>query len=228
MTNPSEPISNNTFILNNLKNSNQLPKDELEILIRKAQNGDTRAIEQVCISYLRYIYSLVKKYARPNYPIEDLFDDGVVGLLESIKSYDPLKGSFTTHVMPWVMKHVWKSIRKETSNTEFLNELLAFNEDIDSDPYHPFIGTDSGKLALDYRIFRYELDNILSKYTDEEQSYLSSYWGLHDLEPLSIPKIAKKNGVSYSRVQRTLYNLTDKLRQDEAVKSLWEDYQAAA
>ena len=228
MTNSSEPLSNNTFILNNLKNSNQLPIDELDNLILKAQRGDIRAINQVCTSYLRYIYSLVKKYARPNYPIEDLFDDGVVGLLESIKSYDPHKGSFTTHVMPWVMKHIWKSIRKETSNTEFLNELLAYNEDIESDPYHPFIGTDSGKLDIESRILRHELDNVLSKYTDEEQSYLASYWGLHDLEPLSIPKIAKKNGVSYSRVQRTLYNLTDKLRRDEAVKSLWEDYQAVA
>ena len=228
MTNASEPLSNNTFILNNLKSSNQLPKDELDNLILKAQSGDIRAIKRVCTSYLRYIYSLVKKYARPNYPIEDLFDDGVVGLLESIKSYDPHKGSFTTHLMPWVMKHIWKSIRKEPSSVEYLDDILSFNEDIDSDLNHPFIGNDTGKLDIESRILRHELDNALSKYTDEEQSYLASYWGLHDLEPLSIPKIAKSNGVSYSHVQRTLYNLTDKLRQDEAVKSLWEDYQAAA
>ena len=228
MTNASEPISSNRFILNKLKSSEILPKDELDNQILKAQRGDIRAIKQVCTSYLRYIYSLAKKYVRPDYPIEDLFDDGVVGLLESIKSYDPHKGSFTTHVLPWVMKHIWKSIRKEPSSVEYLDDILSFNEDIDSDLNHPFIGNDTGKLDIESRILRHELDNALSKYTDEEQSYLASYWGLHDLEPLSIPKIAKKNGVSYSRVQRTLYNLTDKLRQDEAVKSLWEDYQAAA
>ena len=228
MISKSEPVSSNTFILNNLHSSEQLSKVEVDNLIANAQAGDTAARNKVCVSYLRYIYSLAKKYARPNYPIEDLFDEGVIGLLESIKSYDPSKGSFTTHLLPWVMKHIFKVFRKESDHEAFLKELLSFDEDIVTDPYHPYISSDEGRLALDHRLLQIDLDNILTKYTDEEQTYLSSYWGLRDMEPLSIPKIAARYGVPYSRVQRTLFNLTDKLRNDQGAKALWEDYQAAA
>lgn len=227
MTKTSDPVSSNKFILDHLNGSNPLPKDELEDLISKAQAGDIRARNQVITSYLRYIYYLVKKYVSADYLIEDLFEDGVLGLIESIKSYNPSKGSFTTHITPWILKHIRENFRKEKAKSDYLKDLLLYKEDIETDTSHPFTQTYSTKLALDHRLLRHDLDNVLAKYTDEEQSYLANYFGLWDLEPLSIPKIAEQEGVSYSRVQRTLYKLTDKLRNDPSAKALWDGYQAA-
>ena len=114
--NNNEILDFKSTIHNQLHNIEILPKGCVDDLVFKAKNGDHDATQKLCTSYLRYIYSLVKKYERPNYPIQDLLNDGAVGLLKSVKSFNPDKGCFTTHVKPWILKYATESLRKKSKH----------------------------------------------------------------------------------------------------------------
>ncbi len=224
----SEPMSNRSFIIKMLSTADPITRYQTKMLADYAQKGDYEAVSELCTAHLRYIFSSVKGYAGKGFPLEDFFNEAVCGLIKSINSFNPQKGSFITHAEWWIKKSIWSMYTKEMTYRDFINkELLAFNEDLEADTKHPYLNTDTGKLALDYTLFKYDFDKALSKYTDEERSYLAHYFGFNGLEPLSMTKIASQFKVSYSHVQRTLSALLDKISQDKAIKEIWEDYQAA-
>jgi len=77
--------------LSELKNSNcqALALEKEHELLKKASNGDKKAIEKIIKANLRFVISVAKKYARNN---EELLNDfiqvGNIALYESFESFD--------------------------------------------------------------------------------------------------------------------------------------------
>jgi len=67
-------------------------------LLRAAQNGDRAAREQLVTSRLGLVRSIASYYRDLGLPLEDLVQEGAVGLLDAIDRYDPDRGaSFETY-----------------------------------------------------------------------------------------------------------------------------------
>jgi RNA polymerase sigma factor (sigma-70 family) len=74
-------------------------------LILEAQSGDERAKTQVLKKYERLVHKLAWKYGfiATSFTHEDLAQEGFIGLLKAIKSYDPERGA---KFMTWAFYHI--------------------------------------------------------------------------------------------------------------------------
>lgn len=72
-------------------------------LFRKVHKGDRRARERLVLSQLRYVIRIAGRYRRYGCPFSDLIQEGIVGLLEAIKRFNPEKGTrLSTFAMWWI------------------------------------------------------------------------------------------------------------------------------
>lgn len=69
-----------------------LSVQEEEELVLKAKAGDMEAKDKLINGNLRFIFSLAKIYARNEDEVLDYVNEGVIGLEESLKAFDPTRG----------------------------------------------------------------------------------------------------------------------------------------
>ena len=100
----------NDLISKEISCRDTLSQEENNALAVLAQNGDKEAIEKLVLSNLRLVVKQVNKYKHSN-DEDDLFQNGVYGILRAILTYDPDKSSFSTHVTFWIRSMILKSFR---------------------------------------------------------------------------------------------------------------------
>jgi len=73
--------------------------------VAQAKGGDRNATDKIVRDNQGLVYSIVKKYARPHEAgYDDLAQEGNIGLMKAIESFDPEKGTnFSTHAY-WKIK----------------------------------------------------------------------------------------------------------------------------
>jgi RNA polymerase sigma factor (sigma-70 family) len=62
-------------------------------LLRAARRGDGRARERLAISQLGLVRSVASRYVGMGMPLEDLVQEGTLGLLDAIDRYDPARSA---------------------------------------------------------------------------------------------------------------------------------------
>lgn len=100
----------NFLITNNEENYMERLDKQLELeLIKLAQTGDSKAQERLLNQYERLCHKQARKYAftAPSHDHDDLVQEGRIGLLQAIKSFDPAVGA---SFMTWAFYHVRGSI----------------------------------------------------------------------------------------------------------------------
>jgi RNA polymerase primary sigma factor len=87
--------------------------NEETMMFRALRNG-ADIMEQVVITYARLVPYIVRRYAREDNPIfDDLIQDGNIGLLRAIESFDLERGTrFTTYAWYWIKQAVVRSLWK--------------------------------------------------------------------------------------------------------------------
>lgn len=66
-------------------------KDHLKGPIQRIVDPSEHSTDEILSSYFREILFLARKYTRPTVEYEDLVVEGLMGLLDSIRRYDPVK-----------------------------------------------------------------------------------------------------------------------------------------
>jgi RNA polymerase sigma factor (sigma-70 family) len=81
---------------------NTLPENQI---IANAQAGDRRAEIEIVNKYERLVHKLARKFAftANTFTHEDLVQEGRIGLLQALRTYDPLQG---TKFITWAYYHV--------------------------------------------------------------------------------------------------------------------------
>lgn len=80
------------IFMNDMRKLPLLTVQEEEELMIKAKRGDTAAKDKLINGNLRFIFSLAKIYARTEEEVLDYVNEGVIGLEESLKAFDPTRG----------------------------------------------------------------------------------------------------------------------------------------
>lgn len=85
-----------------------LTKDDQLESVKKAQKGDMTARNNIIMSNLRLIRKLAYHYStQRNVDFDDLFQEGVLGCISAINTYDfKKKYSLSTHIWMYVDKHI--------------------------------------------------------------------------------------------------------------------------
>lgn len=106
--------------------------EERDLFIRFQQQNDLEAARKIVLSHLRFVAYIAKSYSGYGLPLEDLVQQGSVGLMKSVKRFDLSKGvrlsSFAVHwikaeIHEYVLRN-WKLVKVATTKAQ---RKLYFN-----------------------------------------------------------------------------------------------------
>ncbi len=76
-------------------------------LVRRLVAGDRGARRRLIESYMGLVAAMARRYARWGVPLEDLFQEGALALVQAVDHYDPGKGMrLSTYVTWWVKQAI--------------------------------------------------------------------------------------------------------------------------
>jgi RNA polymerase nonessential primary-like sigma factor len=97
--------------LNELGGSPLLTAKEEVTLARAVRAGDFAARQRMIESNLRLVVSIAKHYQHRGIPLDDLIEDGNLGLIHALEKFDPERGfRFSTYATWWVRQNIERSI----------------------------------------------------------------------------------------------------------------------
>lgn len=115
---------------------NSLPllteEEERRLFIRFQQQNDLEAARKIVLPHLRFVAYIAKSYSGYGLPLEDLVQEGSVGLMKSVKRFDLSKGvRLASFAVPWIKAEIheyvlrnWKLVKVATTKAQ---RKLYFN-----------------------------------------------------------------------------------------------------
>ena len=86
------------------------PEEEIA-LTRAVQRGDKNAKQRLIESNMRLVINIAKTYRNRAIPLEDLIQEGAIGLMQAAERFDPDKGfRFSTYATHWVRQSIGRAI----------------------------------------------------------------------------------------------------------------------
>ncbi len=86
------------------------PEEEVE-LTRAVQAGDKNAKQRLIESNMRLVINIAKTYRNRAIPLEDLIQEGAIGLMQAAERFDPEKGfRFSTYATHWIRQAIGRAI----------------------------------------------------------------------------------------------------------------------
>lgn len=83
-------------------------------LAKRAEHGDDKAREQLVNANLRLVTSIAKKYQNRGIPMEDLIQEGILGLIHAVDKYDWRRGfRFSTYATHWIRQALGRAIENQ-------------------------------------------------------------------------------------------------------------------
>jgi len=83
-------------------------------LIARAQDGDESATEQLIKENSGLIWSVVKKFSKRGYELDDLYQIGAIGLLKCIRKFDSsFDVKFSTYAIPMIVGEIKRFLRDD-------------------------------------------------------------------------------------------------------------------
>ena len=100
-----------------MQNSQTQTKKTEQELIAEAKSGDEQAFELLAQSYKRVLEYHIKRIDANPSNYDDLFQEGLIGLLKAVRSYDGTSSAFATYASLCVRNSIISGVRKYANQT---------------------------------------------------------------------------------------------------------------
>jgi len=88
-----------------------LSQEEEFALTRAARQGNEDARHRLVESNMRLVINIAKTYRSRSVPLEDLIQEGAIGLMQAIERFDPGKGfRFSTYASHWIRQAISRAL----------------------------------------------------------------------------------------------------------------------
>lgn len=88
-----------------------LDEKEEKSLLKKMKDGDTEAYNRLVCSNLRLVVHVAKKYINRGLDVDDLIQEGTLGLITALKRYDAkFHSRISTYAMYWIKQSIQRAI----------------------------------------------------------------------------------------------------------------------
>jgi RNA polymerase primary sigma factor len=97
--------------LSRLTQTPLLTPEEEVTLTRAVQRGDRAAKQRLIEANMRLVINIAKTYRNRAIPLEDLIQEGAIGLMQAAERFDPEKGfRFSTYATHWIRQAIGRAI----------------------------------------------------------------------------------------------------------------------
>lgn len=139
---------------------NKISQHQERVLIAAAKEGNKAAITKLVEMYEPLMYSLARRYMRPEVETEDIIHEGILGLMDAVSRYDHTKGGrFATYAHYRVRDYMYTysteqfapvKISSTTINKAFALRNIEFklNTKLHRQPTHREVAEETG-MTLD-------------------------------------------------------------------------------
>ena len=87
---------------------------DMSELIKRAQEGDKGALDQMISENLGLVHSIVRRFEHRGCDREELFQTGCIGLIKAIENFDlSLQLAFSTYAVPMIMGVIRRFLRDD-------------------------------------------------------------------------------------------------------------------
>jgi len=93
-----------------------LTRSEEQALARRARKGDTAAAQELVTANLRFVIKVCIGYRHYGLPVEDLIQEGNLGLLRAVEKFEPERGlRLVTYAIWWIRAAIHRYILENWS-----------------------------------------------------------------------------------------------------------------
>lgn len=92
----------------------QLTASQEKALARRAQAGNRGARERMISANVPLVVSIARQYGNRHIEIEDLIQEGMIGLCTAVERFDPSRGfRFSTYATYWIKQRVLRALDRQ-------------------------------------------------------------------------------------------------------------------
>ena len=115
MTKPSSSTGRKALdlYLKEIKKIEPLSPQEEVAIAQQAKKGDTEAFQKLVTHNLRFVVAMAKKFQGQGVPFEDLINEGNLGLIRAVNTFDETRGfKFISYAVWWITQRIRTAIQK--------------------------------------------------------------------------------------------------------------------
>jgi RNA polymerase primary sigma factor len=128
-----EPRAAVGLYLAEIRNIRLLSKDREEQLSVRAAAGDRDALSSLVEHHLPLVVGLARGYAGRGVSLEDLIQEGNLGLLRAAERFDPTRGvRFATYATWWVRQHISRAALRLAQDIRVPRTILVDRRRVDA------------------------------------------------------------------------------------------------
>lgn len=173
-------------------------------LLEEIHNGSNTSIDQMIINYRPTVEAIAMKYIDSPLEKDDLIQEGIIGLLAAIKSYNSDKGAkFTTYASRCINNSVQTALKKFSRMKDIpQNSIVALEED--------FFDNQVGLSAEDEYLARESVTSLTDTLYEELSKFENEVLRLH-IVGCSYNEIADKLGKNPKAIDNAMQRIRKKL-----------------
>ncbi|MEE9274323.1 MAG: RNA polymerase sigma factor RpoD/SigA [bacterium] len=184
--------------LSDVRKYSVLSREEEHELALKSRTGDEDAFNQLVRANLRYVISVANRYKGFSLSLEDLINEGNIGLIHAVRRFDPDRGvKLITYAVWWIRQSIMHAIADHTGTVRLpikqaslIHKIRAsyqkLRQRLDREPH-------SEELARNLDMKSEDIENVMRVY----RGYLSLDAPISDGDDTSyLDMLEEENAVS--------------------------------
>ena len=151
------------------KITQDIDREEMARLWKRAKKGDKDAKNKIMEMNLRLVIPTAKRFQRPGMELMDLIEEGNLGLMQAIDKFEPEKGyRFSTYAVYWIERYIRKYIEEQSGSIKIPSHawgnlkrwFRAWNELKEANGRDPSLNEMAAELNLTARQVKSIMDTL--------------------------------------------------------------------
>jgi len=219
-------------------------EEELELANRLKHHNDLEAARRLVLSHLRFVAHIARGYRGYGLPLNDLIQEGNIGLMKAVKRYDPdRKVRLVSFAVHWIRAEIhefiirnWRIVKVATTKAQrkmFFNlrsskkRLGWFNREEVNTVANDLGVTPETVMEMESRLSGQDVafDGPEQEDSDNFVASPSAYLENKELNPELALELSQTSGNDLTQLHKSLANLDERSRDILAKRWLTEDKQ---